>query len=104
MVILNPFELLERICPFNELPRSLLREVSEQVQVKSFSKGAYVFRQGEAGLGFLYFICHGSAEVLVENEKGTASVVSHRHEQDFFGETVFLTEKNIRDRYGPEKN
>ena len=92
--IFNPSESLEKIPPFDKLPRSLLEDVSKQAQVKTFSRGAYIFRQGETGHGFLYFIASGSAEVLVENEKGTASVVSHRHEQDFFGETVFLTEKN----------
>ncbi|WP_157872771.1 DUF294 nucleotidyltransferase-like domain-containing protein [Desulfoscipio gibsoniae] len=94
MNIFNTTELLEKIHPFNELPGSLLGDVVKQVRVKTFPKGAYIFRQGEAGRGYLYFISRGSAEVLVENEKGTVSVVSHRHEQDFFGETVFMTEKN----------
>lgn len=93
MAAFEALEILVKFTPLDKLPAELLSKIAESSEIKTFPRGTYVFRQGDPGSGFLYFIHRGSAEVLVTSDQGTESVVSLRHQGDFFGETGFFSQK-----------
>ncbi len=86
-------QILEKIAPFNLLSQNILMEIRPRIQEKHFPKGSFFFKQGDPSLRTLFILVEGFAEIIVRNEKGAESVVGLRKPNDFFGETVILTDK-----------
>lgn len=84
-------EALKVIAPFKELSTDALAELAPQVEIRNYPIGTYVFRRGDAGLGKLFVVVDGLAEVTVPDDKGVETVVGYRRRNDIFGETVVLT-------------
>lgn len=82
--------ILKSVEPFRSLPPKFLEDLVPKVKVKTYPPGYYVFRRGDPSLQVMFIIVEGSAEVLVPNNKGVETVVSHRFKYDFFGETVLF--------------
>ncbi len=83
----NIREILDIVPPFNLLPQDVLDALEPKVNLKTFSSGSNVFKQGDESLNTLFLIIKGSAEVVVANDKGKESVFGIRGVEDFFGET-----------------
>ncbi|MFZ5647107.1 MAG: DUF294 nucleotidyltransferase-like domain-containing protein [Bacillota bacterium] len=87
-------QVLKSCAPFNTLDENFLLELAKTVEVKTYPKGAYIFRQGQKSLQILFLIASGQGEVTITDSKGQESVVSIRRQHDFFGETALLTGKS----------
>ncbi|MBO8127664.1 MAG: CBS domain-containing protein [Peptococcaceae bacterium] len=85
--------LLKSIVPFRSLDEAVLREVGTEMYFKEFPAGVYVFRQGDPSQNLLYIVIEGTAEVTVRSGRGMETVVGYRRKNDFFGETVVLTDQ-----------
>ncbi len=90
---MEKMQILEKIAPFNLLNQNILLEIRPKIQEKLFPKGSFFFKQGDSSLRTLFILVDGFAEIIVHNEKGVESVVGLRKPNDFFGETVILTDK-----------
>jgi len=88
---LDVAQLLLSVPPFMSLPVEEIRNLSTRVSINTYPSGTYIFRQGDESTNTLYIIVNGSADVLVSNDDGIDTIVSHRDKYDFFGETVLLT-------------
>ncbi|MCL6610310.1 MAG: CBS domain-containing protein [Peptococcaceae bacterium] len=85
--------VLKSSVPFNALEDAFLSELAGHIEVKTYPRGTYVFRQGQKSLQILFVIASGLGEVTITDGKGQEVVVSHRRQYDFFGETALLTGK-----------
>jgi len=85
-------QVLQSSVPFNALDPGLLADLAGQIEVKKYPRGAYVFRQGQKSLKSLFVVASGLGEVTITDSKGQETVVSHRRQYDFFGETALLTD------------
>ncbi len=81
-------EVLSIVPPFSLLPKDDIDSLETKVTIKKYSKGQYVFKQGQASLKTLFLIVGGSAEVVASNKKGDETVVGFRGVEEFFGETA----------------
>ncbi len=86
-------QILESVAPFSLLDDSLREKIAAEAEIKEYARGTYVFRQGTPSLNALFVILEGLAEVTVKSQTGSESVVGYRHQHDFFGETVLLTDE-----------
>lgn len=86
-------QVLKSSVPFNALDHTILDELATNTSVKTYSKGTYVFRQGQKSLQILFIVASGQGEVTITDSRGTEAVVSQRRQHDFFGETALLTGK-----------
>lgn len=86
-------EILKQVIPFNILSEEQLSLLAEQATFKTFSKGTYIFRQGEPSKGILYIIVSGRTKVVVTNEEGHETVAGYRNPYDFFGVTALLIDE-----------
>jgi len=86
-------EVLRNMEPFRALDEEVINELVPKLQLASFSKGTYVFKQGTPSLHKLFLVVKGLAEVTVAGEHGVATVVGYRRPGEFFGETVVLTDE-----------
>lgn len=85
---------LRSITPFSALDEAVLAEVGNRAELRRFPRGAYVFKQGTPSRHALFVVADGLAEVTVTNSHGQENIVGYRHPQDFFGETVVLTDED----------
>ena len=88
---LDVTKVLQSVPPFTSLPKDEIVDIASKVGIQTYHPGTYVFRQGDESTKTLYILVKGSADVLVSNEDGVDTIVSHREKYDFFGETVLLT-------------
>ncbi|GAW92435.1 DUF294 nucleotidyltransferase-like domain-containing protein [Calderihabitans maritimus] len=87
-------EALQKIQPFDSLPEDTLRQLGNDLELREFEPGSYVFRQGESSHQCLFLIVEGFAEITVIDDRGIETVVGYRKQYDFFGETVVLNDKS----------
>lgn len=73
------------------LETEVLKELADKTEIKEYQPNAYIFRQDDPGLGCLFVVVSGLAEILVTNDRGVETVVGLRHPYDFFGETTVLS-------------
>eukprot|EP00741_Cyanophora_paradoxa_P011193 tig00020554_g10813.t1 len=92
--ILIILELLEGVRAFQNIPRDQKAELCRQVKYQKYPAGATVFSQGDVGSAF-FIVFSGFLDVLVTNDKGITSTVSHLTEGATFGE-VALTQTTTR--------
>jgi CBS domain-containing protein len=85
--------VLKRTDPFEILEADVLKQLSKNTGVRSYSPNSYVFRQGEQSLDRLFVIASGLVEITVTNDRGLESVVGLRRAYDFLGETVILSQQ-----------
>ena len=79
---------LKQFKPFDQLPESVLLELSQTIPIKTYPKGSFVFVEGEKSLDSLFLVLSGVVEIITGN-----GAVRLRSQGDFFGETVILTGK-----------
>ncbi len=91
---INVREVLKASVPFNSLDDAVLAELAKHVEVKTYPKGSYVFRQGQKSLQVLFVVASGLGEVTLTDDRGQETIVSYRRQYDFFGETALLTDKS----------
>lgn len=87
--------VLMKTAPFKMLGTEVLKALADKTEIKEYEPNAYVFRQDDPGLGCLFVVVSGLAEILVTNGRGAETVVGIRCPYDFFGETTVLS----RQRY-----
>ena len=85
--------VLKRTDPFEILEADVLKQLSKNTGVRSYSPNSYVFRQGEQSLDRLFVIASGLVEITVTNDRGLESVVGLRRAYDYLGETVILSQQ-----------
>ncbi|MHB9094403.1 MAG: DUF294 nucleotidyltransferase-like domain-containing protein [Eubacteriales bacterium] len=90
---MEKLQILEKIAPFNFLDQTALQEIGPRIQEKVFSKGSFIFKQGDASLRTLFILTEGVVEIIVRNEKEIETVVGLHKPYDFFGETVIMSEE-----------
>lgn len=73
------------------LGEEVLAGLAPHLEVRVYPRGAYAFRQGQKGLGVLFLVASGTAEVTVTDEHHRETVVGYRRRGDFFGETALFT-------------
>ncbi|MEW6273616.1 MAG: DUF294 nucleotidyltransferase-like domain-containing protein [Bacillota bacterium] len=93
-MVINVSEVLKNCVPFSSLGDEALAELAGHVEVKTYPKGSYVFRQGQQSLQVLFLIAAGLGEVTLTDDRGQETIVSYRRQYDFFGETALLTGKS----------
>ena len=86
-------ELLKKINPFHLLDDLTLAKVAQNTDLDFYTKGSYVFRQGDLSRQILFIIAAGTAEITVLDEHDRETVAGLRQEGEFFGETVFLSDE-----------
>lgn len=88
-------DTLQQTEPFNFLDEETLKEFLPKFQSQLFTKGTYLFRQGDASKGVLFIMVSGLAEIIITNERDEDSVIGVRNPHEFLGETVlFFPEKS----------
>ena len=88
----GPVTVLQSVQPFSLLALDILNKLAPELEYRTYSKGSYVFRQGEPSKHFLFLIASGLAEAVVANDMGYETAVALRRRYEFFGETVVLTD------------
>ncbi len=89
-------EILETLLksdPFELLPESVLEDLAEKVQTRSYPPGGYVFKQGDQSRDCMFIVVSGLVEITVTSDRGAESVVGLRRAHDFFAETVVLSQQ-----------
>ncbi len=86
-------ELIKRINPFHLLDDLTLAQIAQNIELQFYTIGSYVFRQGDLSRQALFIVSSGIAEVTVLDEHDRETIAGLRHEGEFFGETVFLTDE-----------
>ncbi len=84
-------EMLSKIPVFEKLELKELRQVAAIVHRRQYTKGEYVFYQGDPGLG-MYVVEKGIVGVVVAGENGAQKEITELDDGDFFGEIALLDE------------
>jgi CBS domain-containing protein len=87
-------DILKHTVPFNFLRDDVLEDIGRTSEVKNFSRGAYILKQGKKGPPTLFIVARGSVEIVVADERNEETGVGFRHQHDFFGITSVLTQKS----------
>ncbi|MBW7889134.1 MAG: cyclic nucleotide-binding domain-containing protein [Bacteroidetes bacterium] len=82
-------EMLSKIPVFETLEAKELRQIAMIVHRRNYSKGEYVFYQGDPGLG-MYVIEKGKVAIVLSGEEGTEKELTELDDGDFFGEIALL--------------
>lgn len=84
-------EMLSKIPVFEKLEVRELRQIADIVHRRKYTKGEYVFYQGDPGLG-MYVVEKGTVGIVVEGADGMKKEIIEMHDGDFFGEIALLDE------------
>jgi len=84
-------DLLRKIDFFEPLDQKIITKIAQVCIEREYSKGEYIVKQGESGLG-LFFITSGRVKVEVERNE-TKSVVATLQSEDFLGELSIIDNK-----------
>jgi CBS domain-containing protein len=87
--VANPLLSFE---PFDTLTEEWLESLRKHLTVCNYTKGEYLFNQGQPSLGKLFLIESGLVEIIVRGENGMRNVAGLRHPGQFLGETVILSD------------
>lgn len=85
---------LKGVTPFDMLNDDIINTLVSRIEVREYSRGEYVFRQGDPSLQSLFIVASGAAEATVLNDQDRESVAGLRYESMFFGETGFFSEES----------
>lgn len=86
------FEMLKGTKPFSFLDDQAIALIIEQATIKSYTRGSFIFREGDPSKQILYFILDGKATALARLGS-EESVTTVRNKGDFFGVTVLLSDE-----------
>jgi CBS domain-containing protein len=86
------FEILKATKPFSFLEDQAITLIIDQATIKSYTKGSFIFREGDPSKQILYFILDGKATALARLGS-EESVTTVRSKGDFFGVTVLLSDE-----------
>ncbi|UMZ72947.1 DUF294 nucleotidyltransferase-like domain-containing protein [Natranaerofaba carboxydovora] len=82
-------ETIKRISPFSLLDEQTIESVIDDLTIKHYPPGKYVFKDQEKSTGYLYMVLSGKAEVMVK--KGAEEVKGgEKKPYNFFGEAGFF--------------
>ncbi len=84
-------DLLRKIDFFEPLDQKIINKLAQVCIEREYSKGEYIVKQGESGLG-LFFITSGRVKVEVERNDSKA-VVATLQSEDFLGELSIIDNK-----------
>jgi CRP-like cAMP-binding protein len=84
-------EMLSKIPVFEKLEVKELRQIAGIVHRRNYTKGEYVFYQGDPGLG-MYVVEKGLVGIVVEGSDGLKKEIIEMRDGDFFGEIALLDE------------
>ncbi|MEX2593556.1 MAG: cyclic nucleotide-binding domain-containing protein [Anditalea sp.] len=82
-------EFLKRFPPFSFLSDDLLKNVAKEVELMYFSKGEYLFYQGEPAKKHFFVIKEGFVN-LTEDRNGVPQIMEYCDEGDVFGVLTLL--------------
>lgn len=83
-------DTLAYVSLFTDLPESLLREMAEGAETRTYARGEWVVRQGEPG-DELFVVAGGEVEVWARTADGQEMHLARLGVGDFFGEMSLLT-------------
>ena len=86
----NFIPLIKKTGLFSKLSSKEFKFLLENVEIETFSRGKYIFKQGEIGDKF-YILLSGFAEVIKNNQ-----VISIYEKGSFFGELALINRDRIR--------
>ena len=84
-------DLLRKIDFFEPLEQKIINKIAEVCIEREYSKGEYIVKQGESGLG-LFFITSGRVKVEIDRN-GAKAVVAQLQSEDFVGELSIIDNK-----------
>lgn len=84
-------DLLRKIDFFEPLEQKIINKIAEVCIEREYSKGEYIVKQGESGLG-LFFITSGRVKVEIDRN-GAKAVVAQLQSEDFLGELSIIDNK-----------
>ena len=84
-------DLLRKIDFFEPLEQKIISKIAEVCIEREYSKGEYIVKQGESGLG-LFFITSGRVKVEVDRN-GAKAIVAQLQSEDFIGELSIIDSK-----------
>lgn len=84
-------DLLRKIDFFEPLDQKIVSKIAEVCIDREYSKGEYIVKQGESGLG-LFFITSGRVKVEIDRN-GAKAVVAQLQSEDFLGELSIIDNK-----------
>jgi CRP-like cAMP-binding protein len=84
-------DLLRKIDFFEPLEQKIINKIAEVCIEREYSKGEYIVKQGESGLG-LFFITSGRVKVEVDRN-GAKAIVAQLQSEDFIGELSIIDNK-----------
>jgi CRP-like cAMP-binding protein len=91
MTVSTQTDLLRKIDFFEPLEQKIINKIAEFCIEREYSKGEYIVRQGESGLG-LFFITSGRVKVEIDRN-GAKAVVAQLQSEDFIGELSIIDNK-----------
>jgi cAMP-dependent protein kinase regulator len=86
----NFIPLIKKTGLFSKLSSKEFKFLLENVEIETYSRGKYIFKQGEIGDKF-YILLSGFAEVIKNNQ-----VISIYEKGSFFGELALINRDRIR--------
>jgi hypothetical protein len=84
-------DLLRKIDFFEPLEQKIITKIAEVCIEREYSKGEYIVKQGESGLG-LFFITTGRVKVEIDRN-GAKAIVAQLQSEDFIGELSIIDNK-----------
>jgi CRP-like cAMP-binding protein len=85
-------KILTNIPILSDIEESDLAEITNMVNLKTFPKDSYIFKEGDKGDEF-YVIKSGKVKILRNNEEGREKSIALLYPDNFFGEMTLLSEK-----------
>ena len=83
-------ETIKNIPPFSFLDEQTIESVIDDLTIKHYPPGKYVFKNQEKSKGYLFMVLSGKAEVMIK--KGDKEVKGgEKQPYNFFGEAGFFT-------------
>jgi CRP-like cAMP-binding protein len=85
-------EMIDALPAFRDIPAEVLNDLAGRVQLRPYSKGKAVFRQGAEADAF-YVVRKGEVQIVEEDASaGTTRVMKTLHRGESFGELALLME------------
>lgn len=77
--------------PFDRLSEESFSELASTARSEIYPAGTFIFHQKDAPTGWLYVVCSGLVEIVVNSPGGGDMVVDYRKEGQFFGGTPIFS-------------
>lgn len=87
--VLELIDTLQHVSIFRNLPKSVIRDLSDAVHVRDYKRDEFLYYERDPGLG-MYVVQRGRIRLLVENESGAVHELRQIGVHEFFGKLSLL--------------